>query len=105
GGPHPRVRDRAVEHADAQAFLAWARMGVAAASKHYPAPLRCVEAVAASLRPFDEGMAVEREGFTVLLHSPEARALRHAVFGERAASRIDDIGPDGRPGPSERVAI
>ena len=105
GGPHPRVRDRAVEHADAQAFLAWARMGVAAASKHYPAPLRCVDAVAASLRSFDEGMAIEREGFTVLLHSPESRALRHAFFGERAAGRIDDIGPDVRPRTIERVGI
>ena len=105
GADHPRVRDRKVEHADAQAFIAWARMGVAAASANYPAPLRCVDAVAASLRPFDEGMAVEREGFTVLVNSPESRALRHAFFGERAASRIDDIGPDVKPRPVTRVGI
>ncbi|MEG2941291.1 MAG: DUF3426 domain-containing protein [Thermomonas sp.] len=85
GAPHPRVRDRKVEHDDAEALLAWARMGVAAASANYPAPLRCVDAVAASLKPFDAGMAVEREGFTVLLNSPESKALRHAFFGERAA--------------------
>ncbi len=102
---HPRLRDRQVEHDDAQGFLAWARMGVAAASANYPAPLRCVDAVAASLRPFDEGMAVEREGFTVLVNSPESQALRHAFFGERAASRIDDIGPDVRPRPVSRVGI
>ena len=94
GGPHPRVRDRKVEHDDAEALLAWARMGVAAASANYPAPLRCVDAVAASLKPFDVGMAVEREGFTVLLNSPESKALRHAFFGERSASKIDDIGAD-----------
>ncbi|MBJ6978375.1 MULTISPECIES: 3-hydroxyacyl-CoA dehydrogenase NAD-binding domain-containing protein [unclassified Luteimonas] len=105
GAAHPRVRDRQVEHDDAQAYLSWARMGVAAASANYPAPLRCVEAVAASLRPFDEGMAVEREGFTVLVNSPESRALRHAFFGERAASRIDDIGPDVKPRPVTRVGI
>src|SRR5690606_17031892 len=29
----------------------------------------------------------------------------HAFFGERAASRIDDIGPDVRPRPIERVGI
>ena len=104
-GPHPRVRDRRVEHDDAQGFLAWVRMGVAAASKHYPAPLRCVDAVAASLKPFDEGIAVEREGFTVLVNSPESRALRHAFFGERAASRIDDIGPEVQPRAVERVGI
>jgi 3-hydroxyacyl-CoA dehydrogenase len=61
GGPHPRVRDRKVEHDDAEAFIAWARMGVAAASKDFPAPLRCVDAVAACAEPFDQGMAVERE--------------------------------------------
>ena len=105
GGPHPRVRDRQVEHDDAQGFLAWARMGVAAASKHFPAPLRCVDAVAASLKPFDEGIAVEREGFTVLVNSPESKALRHAFFGERAASRIDDIGADVQPRAIERVGI
>ena len=105
GGPHPRVRDLRVEHDDAQAFLAWARMGVAAASKNFPAPLRCVDAVAASLKPFDEGMAVEREGFTVLLNSPESKALRHAFFGERAAARIDDVGRDVRPRPVERVGV
>ncbi|TYT27335.1 3-hydroxyacyl-CoA dehydrogenase [Luteimonas viscosa] len=105
GGPHPRMRDRKVEHDDAQGFLAWARMGVAAASKHFPAPLRCVDAVAASLKPFDEGMAIEREGFTVLVESPESRALRHAFFGERAAGKIDDIGADVRPRTIDRVGI
>ena len=105
GTPHPRVRERTVEHDDAQAFLAWARMGVAAASKNFPAPLRCVDAVAASLKPFDEGMAVEREGFTVLLNSSESKALRHAFFGERAAARIDDVGRDVQPRPIERVGI
>ena len=105
GGPHPRIRDRKVEHDDAEAFIAWARMGVAAASKNFPAPLRCVDAVAASLKPFDAGMAVEREGFTVLLNSPESKALRHAFFGERAAGKIDDIGADVVQRPIDRVGV
>ena len=105
GGPHPRVRDRKVEHDDAEALLAWARMGVAAASANCPAPLRCVDAVAASLKPFDAGMAIEREGFTVLLNSPESKALRHAFFGERAASKIDDIGADVVPREIRTVGI
>src|SRR5690606_23789233 len=105
GGSRPRVRDLEVEHDDAQAFLAWARMGVAAASKNYPAPVRCVDAVAASLKPFEQGMAIEREGFTVLVNSPESRALRHAFFGERAAARIDDVGRDVQTRPVERVGV
>ena len=105
GGPHPRVRDRKVEHDDAEAFIAWARMGVAAASNNFPAPLRCVDAVAASLKPFDAGMAVEREGFTVLLNSPESKALRHAFFGERAAGKIDDIGAEIPPRAIDKVGV
>ena len=105
GGPHPRVRDRKVEHDDAEAFIAWARMGVAAASNNFPAPLRCVDAVAASLKPFDAGIAVEREGFTVLLNSPESKALRHAFFGERAAGKIDDIGADIPPRAIDKVGV
>jgi len=105
GGPHPRVRDRKVEHDDAEAFIAWARMGVAAASKDFPAPLRCVDAVAASLKPFDAGMAVEREGFTVLLNSPESKALRHAFFGERAAGKIGDIGAEIPPRAIDKVGV
>ena len=105
GGLHPRVRDRKVEHDDAEALLAWSRMGVAAASANYPAPLRCVDAVAASLKPFDAGMAIEREGFTVLLNSPESKALRHAFFGERAASKIDDIGADVQPREIRSVGV
>ena len=105
GAPHPRVRDRKVEHDDAEALLAWARMGVAAASANYPAPLRCVDAVAASLKPFDAGMAIEREGFTLLLNSPESKALRHAFFGERAASKIDDIGADVQPREIRTVGV
>src|SRR5690606_27799350 len=74
-------------------------------SKNYPAPVRCVDAVAASLKPFEQGMAVEREGFTVLVNSPESRALRHAFFGERAAARIDDVGRDVQTRPVERVGV
>src|SRR5690606_13007981 len=69
------------------------------------APLRCVDAVAASLKPFDQGMAIEREGFTVLVESPESRALRHAFFGERAAGKIDDIGADVQPRSIDRIGI
>ena len=105
GGPHPRVRDRKVEHDDAEVLLARARMGVAAASANYPAPLRCVDAVAASLKPFDAGMAIEREGFIVLLNSPESKALRHAFFGERAASKIDDIGAEVQPREIRTVGV
>ena len=97
GGAHPRVRDLKVRHDNAAAFIAFARTAVSALSKNYPAPLRCIDAVeAATTKRFDEGMAVEREGFLALMLTPESRALRHAFFAERAAARIPDV-PEGTP--------
>jgi 3-hydroxyacyl-CoA dehydrogenase len=64
-------------------------------ARHFPAPVACVDALAAALsKPFDEGLAAERELFLKLVQTPESRALRHAFFGERAASKIPDI-PEG----------
>ncbi|MBP7418189.1 MAG: enoyl-CoA hydratase/isomerase family protein [Xanthomonadales bacterium] len=97
GGAHPRVRDLKVRHDNAAAFIAFARTAVGALSKNYPAPLRCIDAIeAATTKRFDEGMAVEREGFLALMLTPESRALRHAFFAERAAARIPDV-PEGTP--------
>src|SRR5262249_48904241 len=53
--PLPLLREARVAHPEAEAFLALARARVAAASRGYPAPLKCVDAVAASLAPFEEG--------------------------------------------------
>ena len=95
GGPHPRVRDLKVRHDNAAAFIAFARNAVGALSKNYPAPLRCIDAIeAATTRRFDEGMAVEREGFLALMMTPESGALRHAFFAERAAAKIADVPED-----------
>ena len=94
--PLLRARDLKVNQPGAEAFLQFARNTVAAASKNYPAPLRCVEAVAASLKPFDEGMKIERELFLGLMQSPESNALRHVFQAERAASKVPDL-PEGTP--------
>ncbi|HEV2609209.1 MAG TPA: enoyl-CoA hydratase/isomerase family protein, partial [Noviherbaspirillum sp.] len=54
--PLKRVRDIRITEPDAEAFLQFARNSVAAATKHFPAPLKCAEAVGASYyKPFDEG--------------------------------------------------
>ena len=95
--PLPRVRDLEVMHADAQACLEAARHRLTAASKHFPAPLKCLDAVSAAIdKPFDEGVAVERGIFGELMLTPESRALRHRFFAERAASKIADV-PAGTP--------
>jgi 3-hydroxyacyl-CoA dehydrogenase len=97
---HPRLRDRTVDlppGVEASAFGAAARKDVAAEARGLTAPMKCVEAVLASLTsPFAEGMQTERALFVELLNGNESKALRHAFFAERAAAKIPDI-PEGTP--------
>ncbi|WP_322033889.1 3-hydroxyacyl-CoA dehydrogenase NAD-binding domain-containing protein [Paraburkholderia sp. J76] len=102
---HPRLRDLRVEHANAEAWLGFARTTVAANAGPFPAPARCVDAVAASLKPFEQGIEVEREAFMSLLGTAEARALRHAFLGERAASKIPDVPASTLPRRIAKVAV
>ncbi len=106
GGELPLLRNLKVEHPNAEGFLSFARNAVAAASAHYPAPLKCIDAIEAAVKqPFDDGMALEREGFISLVTSTESKALRHAFFGERAASKIADVGRDVTPREIVQVGI
>ena len=105
GEPLPRARDLKVKQPNADAFLQFARNTVAAASKPFPAPLQCVEAVAASLKPFDEGLQTERTLFQALMQTPESRALRHVFQAERAAAKVPGL-PEGTPlRPIARVGV
>ena len=95
--PLPRVRDLACRHPNADAYFQFARNTVKAMSRNFPAPVKCLDAVAASVTgKFEDGMARERDLFMSLMVSPESKALRHAFFGERAASKIPDV-PEGTP--------
>ncbi len=106
GGALPRVRDMKVAHPNPDAYFGFARNMVKGMSKNFPAPLKCVDAVEASTkRRFDDGQAYELELFMGLMFTPESKALRHAFFGERAASKIPDV-PDSTPRrPVEKVAV
>ena len=104
--PAKRVRDIRINEAGGEAYLQFARNTVSASSKHFPAPLKCVEAVAAAYtKPFDEGMKFERETFLWLMNTPESRALRHAFIGERAAAKIPDVPADTPVREIKRVAV
>jgi 3-hydroxyacyl-CoA dehydrogenase len=105
-GPYPRVRDLKVSHRDPDAYFGFARNMVGGMSKNFPAPLKCVDAVEAAVkRKFDDGMLVERELFIGLMTTPECKALRHAFFGERAASKIPDVPEDTPQRKIERMAV
>ncbi len=104
--PLPLVRDLKVTHPHPDAYLQFARNTVKAMAKNFPAPPKCVDAVAASVtKTFDEGMAIEREIFLALMLTPECRALRHAFFAERAASKIPDVPEDTPVRKIETVAV
>ncbi|GIZ51458.1 3-hydroxyacyl-CoA dehydrogenase NAD-binding domain-containing protein [Noviherbaspirillum aridicola] len=104
--PLKRVRDIRISDPYGEPYLQFARNTVAATARHFPAPLKCVEAVAAAyFKPFDEGMKIEREAFLWLLATPESRALRHAFLGERAAAKIPDVPADTPLRRIERVSV
>ncbi len=104
--PLPRVRDIKLSHPNADAYIGFARNMVKGMAKNFPAPVKCVDAVAAALKlKFDDGMASESEIFQGLMGTPQSKALRHAFFGERAASKIPDV-PDSTPQRKiEKIAV
>ncbi|HEX7638544.1 MAG TPA: 3-hydroxyacyl-CoA dehydrogenase NAD-binding domain-containing protein [Burkholderiaceae bacterium] len=95
--PLPRVRDLPCQHPDGDAFFGFARNTVKAMAKNFPAPGRCVDCVEQATRAkFEDGLKFEREAFAALMLTPESKALRHAFFAERAASKIPDV-PESTP--------
>ena len=94
GGRLPKARERQVRGANTEALIGFARTTIGATFPNFPAPLKCLDAIeAAAGKPFDEGLATERQLFAELMMTPQSRALRHAVFAERAAAQIPDV-PD-----------
>jgi len=103
--PPKRVRDIRIDAPDVSVFQA-ARQKLAATAKGLPAPLKCVEAVEAAVsKPFEEGLQIERELFTYLIGTPEYRALRHAFFAQREASKIAGLPEDVGTRKIERAAV
>ena len=104
--PLPMVRDLKCSHPDGDAYFGFARNTVKAMAKNFPAPLRCVDAVEqATKAKFEDGLKYEREAFAALMLTPESKALRHAFFAERAASKIPGIPEDIATRDIRSVAI
>src|SRR6202521_1172474 len=63
--PLARLRDVKIDFPNADAFFQFARNSVGPLAKNFPAPLKCIDAVAAAVtKPFEEGLKFERELFT-----------------------------------------
>jgi 3-hydroxyacyl-CoA dehydrogenase len=104
--PLKRARDISVVLPNAEAFFDFARGAVAPLSKHYPAPVKIIDAVeAAVLKPFDEGIRVEAAGFAELLQGTVSKALRHIFFATRAAAKIPDVPAGTATRPVRSVAV
>jgi 3-hydroxyacyl-CoA dehydrogenase len=104
--PLPIVSKLNVEYPNADAYFQFARNTVGAMSRNFPAPLKCIDAVAASVKmKFEDGMKVERELFMALMLTPESKALRHAFMAERATTKIPDVPADTPTRAIKKVAI
>jgi 3-hydroxyacyl-CoA dehydrogenase len=104
--PLPLVRNLKVTHPNADAYVQFVKNMVGGMSKNFPAPLKCVEAVAGSLKlPFDAGMKLERELFLGLMFTPECKALRHAFMAERATTKIPDVPADTPVRDVKKLAV
>ncbi|WP_250464841.1 3-hydroxyacyl-CoA dehydrogenase NAD-binding domain-containing protein [Caballeronia sp. GAFFF2] len=103
---HPQVRERPIEHTDADRIVQAARANAIATAKHFPAPHKCIDAIEKGLKEgFERGLAFERECFLALVQTPESRALRHAFFAERAASKIADVPSNTPVRKIERIGV
>ena len=104
--PLPKVRDRKVDYPNHEAFLQFSRNTVKAAAGPFPAPLECVETVAAAVTmDFEAGLKFERERFLHLMQTTECKSLRHAFISERAASKIPDVPADTPVRDIRRAAV
>jgi 3-hydroxyacyl-CoA dehydrogenase len=104
--PLPRVRDWSASPPAADVHDDAVRRALAAHDPRVPAPRACVACVAAACtHTFDEGLAFERAQFVTLMMGAESKALRHAFFAERAASRVPGVSADTPARPLERIVI
>ena len=102
--PPKRLRDRAVPPVPAELFTR-ARSDAARRYRGFEAPLKAVDAVAASMTCFDDGLKREQAIFAELLRGPQFGTLRHVFFAEREAAKISDLPTDLPPREIAQAAI
>lgn len=104
--PLKRVRDIEINPEGAREILDAAREKLENGKKGQIAPLKCLDAVQASVfMSFDEGLKYERELFLQLMSSPESAAMRHIFSAERAATKIPDVPADTLLRKVEKVGV
>jgi 3-hydroxyacyl-CoA dehydrogenase len=105
--PLRRVRDLTDKLAEGTAeFFAKFRKAQGKKSRGFPAPEKIIQCVEAAVsKPFEEGLAFERDSFAALRASPESKAQRYYFFAEREAAKVPDVGDDVTRRPVKKVGI
>ena len=71
------------------------RKKMARRARGFDAPYACVECIEYAVTlPFEAGLAKEREIFSSLVTSDQAKAQRHVFFAEREVAKIPDVPKD-----------
>ncbi|WBU53611.1 3-hydroxyacyl-CoA dehydrogenase NAD-binding domain-containing protein [Paracoccus sp. SCSIO 75233] len=86
-----------------EAVLNAAREKLAKKRPALAAPLKCVDAIAASGLPIAEGLKAERRLFLELMDSPDRQGLIHAFQAERMVKHIPESAAQPRPVESAGV--
>lgn len=104
-GQHTRTRDRQLEPYQRKLFDQ-ARARVREQQPNLMAPLVCIDCVeVAFTKPFDDGLAYERQRFNECVGSDQAAALRHVFFAERQAGKVADLDPAVLPLDVAKIAV
>ena len=99
------LNDKVHDPANPQ-ILAAVRDAVSKRARGLIAPMKAVDAVAASTTlPFAEGIKREAELFQECLFSDQSKAMIHAFFGERAVNKIPGIPKDLPLVPIRQAAV
>jgi 3-hydroxyacyl-CoA dehydrogenase len=107
GGAKPRrLSEKAIDPSAGAGVFEKKRASLGRHPSGKVAPNACIDAVeAATQLPFMEGMKREHDLFMRCYTSPEARALWHVFFAERASAVIPDIGQEVKPRKVESVGV
>ena len=107
--PPPKTRDREEKLAEARAqagLFDEFRQQTAKRMRGFEAPQACIDCVEAAVtKPFEKGLAFERETFQRLRTSQQSKAQRHAFFAEREARKVSGVGSDTQELTITRGAI
>ena len=106
--PLPKTSERDDKLAEARANPAIFdefRQANARKFRGFEAPEKNIQAVAASLKPYAEGVLEERRLFLELMSGSQAKAQQYFFFAERKAAKIENIPDDTKPRDISKVGV